>query len=195
MGLDSVELVMEVEKYFNIQIPDQQAEKILTVQNMVGAVAGHLSITSNNTKLRDSTADKIQNILLELNLIDKRIALSDSIFMVLTPLQKNNWSLVENHLGMIVPKPYFKEEKQQGLWNKIKHGLSWTPMYEWKQITFEHFVAAICSKNCAVLVNPATIKNMFEIYVAVMSITVDKIGVDEYEITPEKYFTNDLGVD
>ena len=32
MGLDSIELVMEIENYFGIQIPDAEAEKIYTIQ-------------------------------------------------------------------------------------------------------------------------------------------------------------------
>lgn len=48
MGLDSVELVMEIEKYFDIRIPDPDAEKIPTVQNMVDAVAGHPGISGTS---------------------------------------------------------------------------------------------------------------------------------------------------
>ena len=42
MGLDSVELVMKVEKTFGINIPDQEAEKIATVGDMYNAVWQHL---------------------------------------------------------------------------------------------------------------------------------------------------------
>lgn len=42
MGLDSVELVMKVEKTFGIHIPDQEAEKIVTVGDMYNAVWQHL---------------------------------------------------------------------------------------------------------------------------------------------------------
>lgn len=34
-SLDTVELIMELEKEFNITIPDDDAEKIVTVQNAV----------------------------------------------------------------------------------------------------------------------------------------------------------------
>ena len=32
MGLDTVELVLEAEKYFSVSVPDQRAEKIETVE-------------------------------------------------------------------------------------------------------------------------------------------------------------------
>ncbi|HTN68252.1 MAG TPA: acyl carrier protein [Dysgonamonadaceae bacterium] len=40
-SLDTVELIMEFEKEFNISIPDDQAEKISTVGDAVGYVEEH----------------------------------------------------------------------------------------------------------------------------------------------------------
>jgi acyl carrier protein len=39
-SLDTVELVMEFEKAFNIQIPDEDAEKITTVGDVINYVKG-----------------------------------------------------------------------------------------------------------------------------------------------------------
>jgi hypothetical protein len=68
-------------------------------------------------------------------------------------------------------------------------------VYDWLSINGEQFVAAICAKNCDELINREHIKSTYEIYIAVTSITVNKIGVDYYEIAPEKSFTTDLGID
>lgn len=43
-SLDTVELIMEFEKEFNIAIPDEDAEKIATVQNAID----YISEKSNN---------------------------------------------------------------------------------------------------------------------------------------------------
>jgi len=40
-SLDTVELIMEFEKEFNISIPDEEAEKIETVGNAVTYIEGH----------------------------------------------------------------------------------------------------------------------------------------------------------
>ena len=40
-SLDTVELIMEFEKEFNIAIPDDQAEKISTVGQAVDYISGH----------------------------------------------------------------------------------------------------------------------------------------------------------
>ena len=39
------------------------------------------------------------------------------------------------------------------------------------------------------------LKNMSDVKSKVISIIVDKLGVDESEVTPEASFTNDLGAD
>ncbi len=40
-SLDTVELIMEFEKEFNIAIPDEDAEKIATVQNAISYISEH----------------------------------------------------------------------------------------------------------------------------------------------------------
>jgi acyl carrier protein len=195
MGLDSVELVMEVEKYFGIQIPDPEAEKILTIQNMVDCVARHLSVSNNSPELRDTVVNKIQSILIKFNLTDRPLRLTDPFFLTLSPKNKSTWQLFINEMGIDIPKPETTEKSNNNFFDKIKSTFSMNYFYDWKEITLEQFASAICAKNCSILINSSAIKNTYEIFVAVASITVDKIGVDYYEITPEKSFTNDLGVD
>ena len=43
MGLDSIEILMKVENTFGIQIPDREAEKIITIKEFHDAVWRHLS--------------------------------------------------------------------------------------------------------------------------------------------------------
>ncbi len=41
-SLDTVELVMALEEKFDLEIPDEDAEKILTVQDTVNYIEGHM---------------------------------------------------------------------------------------------------------------------------------------------------------
>lgn len=41
-SLDTVELVMELEEVFEIEIPDEEAEKIATVQNAIDYIKAHV---------------------------------------------------------------------------------------------------------------------------------------------------------
>ncbi|MEW9899298.1 acyl carrier protein [Chitinivorax sp. PXF-14] len=40
-SLDTVELVMALEEEFNLEIPDEEAEKISTVQHAIDYIVGH----------------------------------------------------------------------------------------------------------------------------------------------------------
>jgi len=195
MGLDSIELVMEVEKYFGISIPDQEAEKIYTVQSMVDIVARHLNVIDNDTKLRDKVFERVNQALLKLRLTDTPVALTGYISKYLPHDNKGTWDAFKNELQLDVPKPDSLKKNSQRLIDKIKIAIKWTPMYDWLAITVEQFIAAICANNHEELIDKENINNTYEIYIAVTAITVDKIGVDYYEIAPEKSFTNDLGVD
>jgi acyl carrier protein len=195
MGLDSVELIMEVEKYFRISIPDPEAEKAYTVQAMVDTVARHLNVTDESTELRDNIFERVNQALLKLGLTETPVALTEHISKYLYPKNKETWEAFKNGLQLEVPKPETSNRDSKKLIDKIKFAIKWTPMYDWSSITIDQFVAAICANNHEELIDKEHIKSTYEIYIAVTSITVDKIGVDYYEIAPEKSFTTDLGVD
>lgn len=42
-SLDIVELIMAIEEEFNIEIPDSDAEKVVTVQDVVDYIKDHIS--------------------------------------------------------------------------------------------------------------------------------------------------------
>ena len=54
-SLDTVELVMELEEEFNINIPDEEAEKIQTV----GQAIDHIQALVDATGHQDHTADEV----------------------------------------------------------------------------------------------------------------------------------------
>lgn len=60
MGLDSVELIMDVEKHFSISIPDPEAEKAHTVGKLVDCVANILGMDKYDFGLRDRTFSLIK---------------------------------------------------------------------------------------------------------------------------------------
>ena len=192
MGLDSVELLMAIENFFGIQIPDAEAEKIYTIQNMVDSVAAHLSISNNNTDLEDITFQKIVESIPKSTLTNEQIKLTDNISKYISPDKKEDWSSFKTNLGLDVPKPDMIKANGRKLSDKIKRLLSWTQMYDWASITIEQFTASICACNYLILVDKRNIKSKYEIYIAVVGITVERIGVEYYEIAPDKSFTNDL---
>jgi acyl carrier protein len=58
MGLDSVEILMKIENTFGIQIPKQEAEKIVTVGDFYDTIWNHLP-TGANRKNVESVVNQI----------------------------------------------------------------------------------------------------------------------------------------
>ncbi len=195
MGLDSIELLIEIEKYFGIQIPDAEAEKIYTVQLMVDVVAKHLGMINESSSLENEVLQKLNSSLLKNGLIQQNLQLSDLLNKAISPADKMIWKIVEDDLQLKIPKPDFISKETSGFFDKVRTFVNWQPSYDWEKILIGEFVAAICAANQTKLIAPKNIISKYEIYIIVMALTVDRIGVDYYEVKPEKSFTNDLGVD
>lgn len=63
MGLDTVQLVMDVEEAFDIEISNEEAENILTVGQLAECTARLVSKKSNEQITSAQTLPKIRDIL------------------------------------------------------------------------------------------------------------------------------------
>jgi hypothetical protein len=195
MGLDGIELVMAIEKFFNIQIPDQEAEKMTTIGHIVHTVARHLNITNEETALRDRIFSDIKAGLEAITGRKQEFELTDKLGLLLTEENKAVLPELENQCRLKIPWPgsYFMEGSKVIKWllNKTEE----KKLREWNTYDFSEFTDAVCGCNYDLLINPKVINSKHEIFIAVMGITADQVGVDYYEISPEKSITDDLGVE
>lgn len=195
MGLDSVALLVAVENYFRIQIPDAEAEGILTVQNMADVVAGHLDVPDDSSELRDLIFQQIADSIHQLYLADDEIKLADRISTHISPDDQGKWASFKDSLQLEVPVPHTQRSRSNKFAGMLKNIFDPAPDYDWEAITVEQFIAVVCAANFQELIDETGIKTKYEILIVVMGITADKLGVDYYEITPEKSFTGDFGID
>jgi acyl carrier protein len=195
MGLDCVELIIENEKFFNISIPDKQAERIITVQNFVDVIALHLNIESNEKTLQEKVLTAFHSAMKQQENKSSGIKITDKISDYVKPNDPTFFLELEPQIKLETPaiKNYIKRNSSQ--WDNVIKLVAWVPNYNWETLTVEDFINSTCAKNYLKLVNPIEISSKFEIYVAVVGITVEKIGVDYFEVSPDKSFTSDLGVD
>ncbi len=194
MGLDSVELLMEWERYFNIEIPDLVAEKIGTVQNAVDAISTILNISDDKGELRKKIFGRLQNAISKTGLTNSPIDQSHLVSKIIPDNKKQTWEIIATELRLEIPFPP-SAGSDNSLKSKILRRISWTPKFNYSELTFSELTDVICGNNCKSLIDAKLIKTKYEIYIVLMAITVDKIGIDIYEFKPDKTFTGDFGID
>jgi acyl carrier protein len=189
MGLDIVELVWEIEKFLNIKIKDEDAERIYTLSDAVDTVANYLNIEGTYTSLQDELIGKVIQGFNHLGMSNIPISADSLIFTMLKHDDESNWKLLSEHLGLIVPKPL---PQTRSWFNKMLTG---QPARRYDEITLQEFVDVICMANYRALVDGKNPRDRYDIYVGIAGITARVSGVDFYEINPNKSFTDDLGMD
>jgi acyl carrier protein len=109
MGLDSAELVMEIEEAFDIRIPDEVAEKMVTVGDVYRYVLEH---TPGDTNRRPSvcltavTFYKLRRLFMaDLGIDRRRLRTDTSIESLLPPLdRRETWSRLAKALELKLPE-------------------------------------------------------------------------------------------
>lgn len=110
MGLDTVELVMEVEETFGIAIPDADAEKIATVGALHRYVVAKLGLdASPRARSRcpsQAAFHRLRRALVEGLGVERSIVRPDSTMAVLVAARgrKDAWSRFEQALGVPLPR-------------------------------------------------------------------------------------------
>lgn len=191
MGLDSVELIVSFENYFDVVIADKEAENIVTVQDAVNCIARLLNISNKDESLKQSLFEKLKSKLIELKLTNETLSLNDTIFTRLQPENKETWEAVEQHLNLKMDVPSIPKK------NLLERTLNYKffePNYNWLSITADQFITATIALNHEIFVQKGNIKCIYEILVVVIGITADKNGLDIYEVQPDKGFVQDLGI-
>jgi hypothetical protein len=99
MGLDSIELVVSFEKYFNVRIPDKKAEELRTVQETVDRMAELLVIADNRPLLKDDIFNRLQKHFLNINITAGSIDQADLISHYISENNISKWQVIFNDLG------------------------------------------------------------------------------------------------
>ena len=113
MGLDSIEILIEVEKAFEISIPNQEAEKIITVGNFHDVVWQHVNHRQSNKCKSQSLFYKLRQSLVEAFHIPNESLKPDTTLNDIFPQdnRRQYWSKLALANGLefpnlILPTPY-----------------------------------------------------------------------------------------
>lgn len=191
MGLDSLELVMLIEQYFDIQIRDQDAEKLVTVNDMVIHVSKLLDINNHNKDILGEYLIKLSHYFSN---PDIDTFSQDLIINYLDFQDFNAQKSFEEKTKLSIPD-FDSKPRKNNFFEKLKSSFSDYFAIDWKGYSVTQFVETLLAHNIFHLIDPKKMKSQYEVYLAIVKITVDKMGVDYIEVTQSASFTNDLGIE
>ena len=185
MGLDSVELVMAWEDFFRIEIPDLEASKMTTVADAVNYISTHVNYVDRGTNIKDMVLRDLTAAFSELN---SKIPSDNLMFGVVGINEEKLWRQLASKVKFELPLP-FSSTTAEKWFDKL-----FPTKANIGEVTLERYVDLICAINYQMLVQQE-VQNQYEVMIAVMGITIEKIGVDPFEVFWTSSFTNDLGID
>ncbi|MBC8033976.1 MAG: hypothetical protein H7Y03_07510 [Chitinophagaceae bacterium] len=192
MGLDSVELIIDIEKYFNIRIKDEDAEGLYTAGRVVDHVSHLLGVDDTNEQLLLGVGEKLA---LSCNSIYTPALMNEAIAAYINFKDENSVLAIQERLGLPIPYLSFRQPSQKKTWwKKFVPSTSWLDK-DWTGVSVRNFLIGVLAHNLEGVIDKNNIRTTFEVYLAVVRITADKVGVYYDEVTWDASFTDDLGVD
>jgi hypothetical protein len=185
MGLDSVELVMEWEDFFQIRIPDLEASKIATIADAVNYISAQVNYIDRGINIRQKVLNDLSTALSELNL---KVSSNNLVFEIVASNNEELWKELSRKVDYELPQT-FSSSRVSKWFDKLV-----PPKVNYAGVTIDRYVDLICAINYRTLVNQG-VQNQYEVMIAVMGMTIEKIGVNPFEVFWTSSFTNDLGID
>lgn len=106
MGLDTVELALEVEERFGISLPDEECQKVTTVDDLYQLVLSKLDKADPTKCLTSATFYRVRKGIADVIGVDKRTLKPDTPLQELLPLESRRdlWASISERLALNLPK-------------------------------------------------------------------------------------------
>ena len=197
MGLESVELLYEVEEKFGINIPDLEAEKIFAVGDFADAVYRKIKAAPNQKCLTQIVFYRIRQALVNLGGAREDISPDSKISDLLVSGNiQAEWERLQQEVQLKFPRlvrmDIDKSVEQDIKFFGIKIYKRTAPVTEH---TIRKLIDWVISLNFDQLVDIEQISNKYEVERIVAGIISEKMGIPINEIELRYSITNDLGID
>ncbi|WP_316851670.1 acyl carrier protein [Pedobacter agri] len=187
MGLDSVELVWEWERYFKVEIPDREASRMLTVQETVEYISSQVKYTTQPIDTKRKLLDEFKNAIVGLG-INLSTAPNELIFQQISARDYDIWKSIS-----VVTKLEMPEPLTTGAFGRFIDRIF--PQKDFiEPTTIDRFIDLIAAVNYEKIIDRNDLQSKYEVMVAVMGITIEKIGLSPFEVFLSSSFTKDLGI-
>jgi acyl carrier protein len=193
MGLDSVELLVRFEKYFEVEVPDAVAETLFTPADTAAWISQQLAILATAHSTSRETVEEQLRVLFAAHAPDAKTKLASLIPTGEAWAQyaerladQAGWQLPE--IGWLQPS------RARGWLNQLFDWATSITPPDPNLYRFAELIDWTLARNYELLLTKP-LQNQYEVLQAVIGITSDSSGVEVSEIKPDSSFTRDLGID
>ena len=192
MGLDTVELMVSLERYFCLEIPDSIAETIYTVGDLSTWLSQQLGVSG----LRQSAV----RVTIAEQLLSEAPPGSDEttplrqLFSNAAALKNYRYALKERY-GLVLPplSPLRVAPATPSLWGRLT-GQLLTSVSHWSTQTLSELIDWSVAFNYEKLLS-MPLASQYEVEQVAIGMTSDKSDMPVEEIRLQSSFVNDLGMD
>jgi acyl carrier protein len=198
MGLDSVALLVDVEKHFDITIQNNEASNIYTLQDFADCVFKKVTLNPSQQCKSQVLFYRLRACFIDKLLADKKeLLLVTKIKDIIRGFDlKEAWPEIENAMNLKLPTLSvldFDPSKEKDI--KILGLKFWRRRTPVTEGTISDLVYWMLSLNYNKLIDPKNLCNKADIERIVIGITSEATGIPVDEIKLEHSITGDLGID
>ena len=198
MGLDSVDLLVTVERKFKIEIPDKESERINTVQDFANSVFDKINVaTINEESIKQNVYLRLIKCLNQLGIscspLDGNILIKD---LFITSCLQELWTRLQLALELSLPAlsdndidPNLDTHVKVFGFKTIKRNQPITSG------TLNQLVDWIISLNFESLIDFNSISSLYEVERTICGLITRNIGIPINEIEMHHSINADLGID
>lgn len=193
MGLDSVELLVRFEKYFEVDVPDAVAETLATPADTAAWISQYLGVATDGfSPGRKAVEQQLQTLFAD------RVPTADTGLADLLPTGEA-WAQYAQQLadqaGWQLPEiGWLRPPRARGWLNQLFNWVTTVMPPDPNPYRFADLIDWTLARNYELLL-PKPWQNRHELLQAVIGITSDSSGVEVSEIKPDSRFVYDLGID
>ncbi|WKN41660.1 hypothetical protein [Tunicatimonas pelagia] len=196
MGLDSVELLVEVEQAFGIEISDQEAGNIATVGDFVNAVFSKVRLVPGEKCLTQIVFYRIREAFMLLRGEEVEVRPASKIIDLLDDNSvKVGWEFLESQVQLKFPKLVRMDIDRELNRDVRLLGIRiFTRIEALTKSSVEKLIGWIISLNFNELIDLEKISSKYEVERIIVGIISDKMGIPVNEIEQHHSITSDLGI-
>ena len=203
MGLDTVDLVIEFERKFRINIPDYEAAKLATVRQAAEGILKHVQLKEPDRDLFGEVLASIRAALDATGIRPGELNPGTKLNTIFSGEDvASQWEQFARALGLHIPAlakadlgepPEPRIRKLFGM--PLTSNFFDQPDPPFLERDVSCLVDCICGLNHEKFIDFDHLTSRYEVMIAVLVITSDKSGVEITSIFWDSSFTSDLGMD